>query len=327
MAIEKQRGPRRRIAAEDFSSGEAVLEAAALLIIPDDQTQRQAFERFMPQLYVLKNKGCSFPQITNLLTQIGFNLQPSSVRIYYNEILAARMEMCQSRMNEQILLLAEVRKETKGVNVVDIAGRVAAIMDQQRAQVASKLDAVFGSSPVAASPTIAVVVPVATPALPPPLAAVAPGTVTLRVENKETGLRPAPQNTVAGVPPATIKQAENATERIEAASPPSNLSTGNWKCLPLPDGVKSLEKRANLPDAVYLRGDMEHPAVPGVMLSLEQRLSSVALEFVNADDGTIRLEDSDEKRFRVLWRQMLSPTPSSTSDSFTKMDMSLFKKR
>lgn len=324
MAIGKPRGPRRRIAAKDFSSGEAVLEAAALLIIPDDQTQRQAFERLMPQLYVLKNKGCSFHQITNLLTQIGFNLQPSVVRVYYNEILAARMEMCQSRMNEQILLLAEVRKETKGVNVADIADRVAAIMNQQQAQVASKLDSVFGSVTVAASPTVAVavVVPGATPALPPPLAAVASGTVTPRVEDKETRLRPAPQNNAARVENESVRPAVKSS-----AADQTKLPAGNWKCLPLPDGVKSLEKRDNLPDAVYLPGDMEHPAVPGVMLSREQRLSSVALEFVNSDDGTMRLEDSDEKRFRVLWRKMIPPTPSSTSDSFTKMDMSLFKKR
>lgn len=315
-------GPLRRLPGADFSTAEAIFEAAMSLLTPDDQTQRKAFESLMPYMYVLRNKGCSWTQLTKLLTDSGFILQPSTVRSYYSEMLATRQDICQERMNEQILLLAEIRKETKGVNVANIGGRVAAIMDQQRAQVASKLDAVFGSSPVAASPTIAVVVPVAPSAPPPPTA-----TVTPRVENKETGLRPAPQNTLAGVPPATIKQAENATERIEAASPPSNLSTGNWKCLPLPDGVKSLEKRANLPDAVYLRGDMEHPAVPGVMLSLEQRLSSVALEFVNSDDGTMRLEDSDEKRFRVLWRKMIPPTPSSTSDSFTKMDMSLFKKR
>lgn len=47
-----------------------------------------------------------------------------------------------------------------------------------------------------------------------------------------------------------------------------------------------------------LPGDLEHPAVPGLMLSLEQRLFSVGLEFVNLDTGEVRLESPFEKCFR-----------------------------
>lgn len=325
MATENPRGVRHKIPATDFASAEALLQAAALLIVPDDQTQRQAFERLMPQLYVLKSKGCSFLQITNLLTQIGFKLQPSAVRVYYNEILAARMEMCQSRMNEQILLLAEVRKETKGVDFADIAGRVAAIMGQQRAQAASKLDAVFGSVPAAASPPVAVVAPVATPAPPPEAGPPPPATDVPQTEDKKTEFRPAPPNAFPGVSPVNQKQANAAASRIEADLPPSVLLTGNWKCSPLPDGVKLLGERTGVAKEMYIPGDLEHPAVPGVWLSLEQRLSTVALEFVNAATGEIQLEDSDQKRFRVLWRKPVAPFKTRTEGCFTKMDMSLFK--
>lgn len=317
MATENPRGVRRKVPATDFASAEAILQAAALLIVPDDQTQRQAFERLMPQLYVLKNKGCSFLQIADLLAQVGFKLQPSAVRVYYNEILAARMEMCQSRMNEQILLLAEVRKETKGMDIADIGNRVAAIMNKQRAQVASKLDSVFGVAPVFSLP--AAPVPV-TPISPPPPSAVEPEAAKLpRAENKKTGLPPAPQSHAQSAPTNEI----NVAPVIEVGKPSKQMK---YRCAALPDGVIPLKTREGMTEAFYLPGDLEHAAVSGVMLSLEQRLSSVALEFVNTEDGEIRIETADEKRFRVLWRTPIPMSKSMTGHNFTTIDESLFSR-
>lgn len=318
-------GPIRRLPGADISTAEAIFQAAMTLLTPDDQSQRKAFESLMPYMYVLRNKGCSWAQLTKLLTDSGFVLQPSTVRSYYGEMLATRQDICQERMNEQILLLAEVRKETKGTDVAAIGSRVAAIMSQQRAQVASKLDAVFGPVPAAVSPPVAVV-PVATPApVPPPVAApVPPVGVTPLAENKKSGLRPAPVIAPTGVPPVTTKQPEEITARINTAALPSVVSTGNWKCSPLPNGLKSLGKRDGVAKDMYLPGNLEHPAIPNVWLSLEQRLSPVALEFVNAEDGEIRLETDHEKRFRVLWKTPIAPTETRTGSSFTKMDMSLF---
>lgn len=322
--------PFQRIASIDFATAIEVLKAAAFLETPDDQTQHQALIQLMPHLYVLRNNGFSFAQVTNLLTKCGFTLQPGSVRDYYKLALAERMEICQERMNEQILLLAEVRKETKGVNVADIAGRVAAIMNQQQEQAASKLDAVYGSVP-AASPPVAVAAPVAAPAptlapIPPPAAGqVPPVTDVPRTENTKTGLSPAPPNASPGVSPAIPKKTEAAAARIEAGLPPSGLSTGNWKCSPLPEGVKMLGERDGVTKEMYLPGDLEHPAIPGIWLSLEQRLSSVALEFVNAADGEIQLEDAHQKRFRLLWKTPVPPFKTRTEGSFTKMNHSLFK--
>lgn len=315
-----RRGPLQRLPAGDFSTAEEVLKAAAFLAVPENQTQRQAFEGLMPYLFVLRNKGFSFQQLAGLLTACGFNLKPSSVGIYFNKIAAARKDFCQQHMSEHTLQLAEVRRETKGAEMSSITGRVEAIMSRQRTMAAEKLDAVFGSSPVAASPTVAPVLPVATPAPPPPPAVEAPGTVTPRVENKETGLRPAPQN--AGVGPERVNQAEKSAVQSEARSQPSV-----WTCSPLPEGVKSLEERDGVPKDMYLPGNLEHPAAPGIWLSLEQRLSSVALEFVNSTDGEIRLETPHEKRFRILWKTPIPPTETRTGGSFTKMDMSLFKER
>lgn len=335
MATEKRGGARKKISAADFATGDEILATAALLITPDDQAQRQAFEKFMPRLYVLKNKGCSFLQITNLLNQIGFNLQPSSVRIYYNDLLAERMEMCQERMNEQILLLAEVRKQTKGQDVGSIAARVEAIMSKQRAQVDGKLDSVFGA--VAPTPTQPEAARLEA-ALPP----------------KKTELRPAPAPPALPVDSvgdfgllsgagAVLQQASvvpaffggggggNALavsgnfQNEAASSPVVKVQSANLRCQDLMAGVVALARRPNVPDEVYLEGDLEHPAVPGLMLALAQRLSSVALEFVNLDTEEIRLETPFEKRFRVSWRTPIPMTESSTSGDFTRMDASLMK--
>jgi len=43
----------------------------------------------LPELYVLRDKGCSFEQITTLLNRCGLKLQPSTVKNYYNEMLVA----------------------------------------------------------------------------------------------------------------------------------------------------------------------------------------------------------------------------------------------
>lgn len=157
MATLKPRGPIQRMPGSDFSTAEAVLKAAMLLLVPEDITQRQAFEKVMPYLYVLRNKGCSWPQLTKLLADCGFTLQPSSVRGYYSEILATRQDICQERMNEQILMLAEIRKETKGVEVSDISGKVSAMMDRQRSAAAAKIDSMFGSAATVDAPIAPVV--------------------------------------------------------------------------------------------------------------------------------------------------------------------------
>lgn len=320
MATGTPRTPRRKISEIDFATGEAFLETASLLIVPDGQSQRQAFERFMPQIYCMRNKGCSYPQIAHTLTKIGFNLQPSAVRNYYNKFLATRMEMCQARMNEQILLLAEVRKQTKGQDLGSIAARVEAIMSKQRAEVDGKLDSVFGAEA----------------ALPPQ-------------NGKKTGLRPASTPAPvaemdsggefrllssagsvvqqASVIPAFFGGGASVSgEGQNTASPPDlKVQAENLRCQPLKADVLALARRVNVPDEVYLEGDLEHSAVPGLMLSLDQRLSSVALEFMNLDTGEIRLETPFEKRFRVSWRTPIPMTESSTSGDFTKMDPSLLK--
>lgn len=289
------RGAIKRIASIDMSTAEAVLKAAMTLIVPDDQSQRKAFMTLMPYLYVLRNKGCSWSQLTMLINDCGFDLQPASVRTYYGEMLADRQDLCQERMNEQILLLAEVRKETKGAELSSISERVIAIMEKQRTASASKIDNLFGGSSAA---------PVAQASTAGSNVAAKP----LLAENKNSGLRLAPP-----FPPPESKS------QIET-SPSSDL-----RCLALKDGPPQLKQRPNVPSEVYLPGDLEHPKIPGLMLSLEARLYGAALEYANKV-GEIKIETLDEKRFRVTWKTPVAMTQTMTGDSFTKMDASSYDK-
>lgn len=280
MAENKKRGPLRRIAGADASTAEEVFKVASFLLVPEDRTQRKAFETLMPYIYVMRNNKCPWAQITKLLNDLGFTLQTSAVRSYYYKMILTCLDICQQHMQEQTLLMAEIRKETTGADLSAIAGIVAAIMEKQRTLVAPKVGAVLGF-PVEEKP--AVVLPAAV------------------IEEQCAAVLPQPERKTP----------------IEAP----------LRCLPLQEGVKPLSKRDNVPDEVYEIGDLEHPAVPGLMLSLQARLCGVALEFVNADSGETRFETPTEKRFRVLWKTPIPMTPTMTGSAFVLMDESLFKKR
>ncbi len=108
---------------------------------------------------------------------------------------------------------------------------------------------------------------------------------------------------------------------------PENSSPPQLRCLPLIDGLKPVKRIAGVPDFVYEPGELEHPAINGLLLSMAQRLSPLHLEYTNDLDGEIIVETPTEKRFRLLWRVPVPMTKSKTDDSFTNMDMSLFKKK
>lgn len=378
-----RRGPLRRVSADDFASAEEVVKTAALLLVPDEQTQRQVFEKLMPHLYVLRNKGCSFVQLTKLLNQCGVNLQPSTVRTYYSEMLADRLDICQARMNESIAVMAAVRSETAGVDISEISDRVQAFMHRQKQVTSAKVDSVFGAPiagrandaepaprAIASSPAVSPTKPVQ--ARPPAAGRRAapsaprddiPADDTPASEFGLLGLSgpaqprsngpagfftldtdPSASAPAAGLPErkdprgharapisggAAAEGPAPAPVRAAQSSAPSTPPPGAIKkrISQLQKGVPPLKPRDKVPGHVYEPGDLEHPAIPGLMLNLEQRLYGASLEFfdeVGDDAGVIRVETADEKRFRVVWRQPVPITPTRTADSFTKMDPTLF---
>lgn len=134
---------------------EPIWLAAEQLLLPKEQSQRKAFEALMPYMFNLRNKGCSWDQITKLLIDSGINLQPSTVRSYYSEMLATRQDICQARMTEQILLMAEVRKDTEQKARAGISEKLAKMLADQAPATSAKIDSIFGISGAAnAAPAV-----------------------------------------------------------------------------------------------------------------------------------------------------------------------------
>lgn len=76
------KGPLHRIGGEDFAVAEEVLKAATFLMLPE-KTRARFFEEQIKTIQNLRNKGCSWSQIRNLLAEIGINLSESTLRSYY----------------------------------------------------------------------------------------------------------------------------------------------------------------------------------------------------------------------------------------------------
>ncbi|HIH2745201.1 TPA: hypothetical protein ACYLN4_000879 [Burkholderia lata] len=381
----RRSGPLHRISSSDFAVAEEVLKTAALLIAPEDQKQRQAFEKLMPHLYVLRNRGYSWVQLTKLLSESGFNLQPSTVRSYFSELLAARMDVCQARMNEQIALLAAIRSETAGTEVSAISGRVTALMERLQQAAAPKVDAILGLPSTPANGRVIEAEP-ATQAGParvagspqtnrpirPRPAAQKPPQSPESVDGQSdaptgefgllglSGPSQPPSNGPAGFftldtdpssPAPAAEAAERKNPRGQARAPisggaapvapapePAEAAQAHTagspapgsirkRISPLQDGVPALKPRDGVPAHVYQPGELEHPAIPGLVLTLAQRLYGAGLEYCDEEGdeaGVLKVETPDEKRFRVTWRQRVPVTQTRTGSSFTKMDPALF---
>ncbi len=75
--------------------------------------------------------------------------------------------------------------------------------------------------------------------------------------------------------------------------------------------AKPLAKRDDVPDEIYLDGEMEHPAIPGLLLTKDERLHGGYLEMV--DNGETRTETTSERIFRIKWQKPAPPFSSRFS--------------
>lgn len=89
---------------------------------------------------------------------------------------------------------------------------------------------------------------------------------------------------------------------VELTEAPLIVDGGGLHCLPLRHGVKRLERRDNVPEEVYMDCQLEHPAIPGLLLSRDDRLYSEHLEITDAN-GDERFETFVEFRFRIIWKK------------------------
>lgn len=98
-----------------------------------------------------------------------------------------------------------------------------------------------------------------------------------------------------------------------------------YLCWPLKEGFEDLERRDDVPAEFYEEGKLEHPAVPGLMLSLKERLYGGYLGIWEASTGKVRDETMREKPFRIQWKKPIVRSQSRTDKDHVLPDMDLFK--
>jgi DNA-binding transcriptional MerR regulator len=70
------------------------------------------------------------------------------------------------------------------------------------------------------------------------------------------------------------------------------------------------ERREDVPEEVYMEGQMEHPYIPGLILSKAERLYSGYLEIVYKK-GVVHFETIKERTFRIKWMMPIHKNESS----------------
>jgi len=316
---------RSRLSGDDFAALREIVHTAAMLLEPGEISYRKAFESVMPDVFIMRNKGDSWAQITTVLNRGGLRLQESTIKSYFNEMLTVRQEQCSARLNEQILILAELKNEGHAADLSVLKTRFDTIQSRQTAKTEKKVDAFLGEATPFVSPKKA------QPVVPKPAdedAAVSEfGLLKLkpREASQGAGTTPAGFFSMDDTSTTTITTKSEVQQRpdpIEVPAPKPKL-----ECRPLQAGIVSLKPRDGVPPEAYQPGLLEHPDIPGLMLTLEQRLYGAQLEYTSIEDGEIHLESFEQKRFRIKWQKPIEDTPTRTSHTFVKMDHSLFPGR
>lgn len=123
--------------------------------------------------------------------------------------------------------------------------------------------------------------------------------------------------------PLPVKKNLTVTDRQPTIIEQIEGNECRLQCISEPDITNLFNPRAGVPQEVYLVGDLEHPAVPGLLLSLNQRLSRNLLEI--EDHQLVRRNETvKEKQFRISWTKPIPSTPTTTAKDFTEIDFSLF---
>ena len=325
----------KRVQISDLDGIRQVFQMAYLTLEPSERSQRQTIKALIPEIYMLRDKGYSFADITKLMNSSikNFQLQTSTVRIYFTEMLVGRVDVCISRMNEQMQMLSEVKKINSSSENARIAASAATILERRHGEGSKKVDEVFGLQKTI--PNEGHVGHADFAAAPPPekisaaRSAAPPAPIGADIVGSEFGLTASVnQNSPSQV---VVSNHENAFFSAPADIEPvepieltvSTDKTSDITCMPLRDGVKPLARRTDLGEDFYSDAILEHPAIPGLWLTLEARIYGALLEIDEA--GKTWLESVTEKSFRIRWAKPIPASKSSTGDNFVKMDLSLFK--
>jgi hypothetical protein len=290
------------VAGPDIEVAREYIAIAHLALAPAELSQRQAFKALLPDIYMLRNKGYSFIQIVKLLSECcSFTIQPSTARGYFNEMLVGREDECLRRLNESIMVLAEQQRAAKDGSMSSLASKVAAVREaeRRRSDATARVDKALGLSGQSsrdgerAQSEREVAGKAGT------------GTATT-AEPREAASPPGPKKPETGAkspvsatpaPPAFAGDADGdatagggnkgqAVISHISGDVPQTALTSVLRCGPLQSGVKPCKPSKGVPPNIYEEGNFEHPAVPGLMLTLPERLFGAYLEIIDEDSVT-----------------------------------------
>lgn len=324
MATAGQTGVnRKRIGLVDRQAIENSLEAAAFALLPDEYTQRDVFRVLMPKLYVMRKRGFGFRQITKLLGEAGLHLAIGTVRTYYYEFLVEMLEECDLYRQQTEGDLKEsrprqkdpARKELIARAQADVQTQVSSAAEARTASTLGRLLAVpvgeAAGASMAPAPAPAAVAPPQVPDKPAARGVQKPPLAPTGADKNPVSQKPAlPASGGQSAPPAAL-----------VARP---VGSGSVKCLTEP-APADIEEREGLPAQVYTDAMLEHPAIPGLLLSRAQRFFSARLKYQLAD-GSTKMETGTQMINRRGWTAPAAALKGRTSGDFVQMNTGILGK-
>lgn len=350
--------PGRRIERiADVSEIERALELAAVTLKPDELSARQLINRLMPSLYTLRKKGFSFAQMTGVLNRAiggtGAKLQTATVKAYYNEFIVARLDECEKNLKAALEVTAEVEKITKAAPkdlIAEAVGLKTAIGAKQPSAAGRLLNpppSSAGMPPATATETTTVeharlsptpviapieIAPPAEGTKPPPAAGLDPRIGGVGVPRKAI---PAPASVAFDDIPIASPISLDPKQESQKAPPVAsdhgteNLAGGQVLVCISTSSPESMhpsdsEMFDGIPREFFSSLALEHPSIPGLMLSKEQRLHKERLKYTVNGEG--KAESVQQMFNRLKWKKPERQTVSRTQKDFVSMDAGLFKK-
>lgn len=293
----------KRFSSADYRGIRESLDVAMITLVPEELSQKRLIKELMPDLYVFKRKGYTFKQISFVLNQFGIDLSIITLREYYNEFIIDCLEACDKKFTATLEVMAIYEDRTRTANKNELIARAI-----ESSKTLPKTD--FDSNKQPTSSTMQ-----AAPTLP------ADG--QSRVDGGDSPPHTPPAKLRTGLDDLVVPNLDSAPAKPVSA--PANLI-----CAALKPLESVLEKMVGIKDQdlakkVYTSNEkMEHPAIQGLMLSMEERIYGGMLEIIDKDSGETRDETIQEKMFRVKWRKPISVAASSSENDFVKLDKNLF---
>lgn len=347
----QQRRPREKFT--DASEIEQAFELAAVTLKPEELSGRQLIHRLMPSLYALRKKGFSFVQIARVFNEaVGgtARLQVATLKAYYNEFIVERLDECEEKLREAVKVTAQVEKLTSKSAQVLVAEAVE-LKTSMMAGKNSAAERLIGAQTQRAALTGGMGIEASQP--PPPAAekkegppaeaAKSPSATGGNAQIKgEGGVGSAPYFDLDEIPIPSAPSARAVGTKEEGAqiqnapgadSELNHFGAQNPNSLPLvctteptPETIHPTNSDTfdGVPQIFFSESVLEHPAIPGLMLTKAQRMYNNRLRYTSGESELI--ETVPQMGKRVKWRKAQKQSESRTQNDFVAMNTTLFQK-